>query len=197
MNPSSHSPSSSSAASTAELQERRAAPLSTPTDLKSPATEQISNTLSVLLADVFALYVKTKNFHWHMSGVHFRDLHLMLDEQAAQLWAMTDPLAERCRKLGGRTVHSIGEISRLQRVLDNDAAFVDPPDMMAELREDSRMLVRQLRRAHALCAEHGDVGTNSLLETWIDQGEQRIWFLFEASRGAGQDNGTHRTTLAL
>jgi starvation-inducible DNA-binding protein len=165
------------------LKQRRVAPLSTPTDLKSSATQEITGTLNALLADVFALYLKTKNFHWHMSGAHFRDYHLMLDEQSAQLLVMTDPMAERIRKLGGRTLRSITHISELQRVLDNDAEFVEPHDMLAELRSDNQELVAHLRQAHELCTAHRDIASASLMDTWIDETEERGWFLFEATRG--------------
>ncbi len=180
-------------ASTQELVHRRSAPLATPSDLAAAATRDIPASLNAALADVYAIYLKTKNFHWHMSGPHFRDYHLMLDEQAAELLAMTDPLAERCRKLGGPTLRSIGHISRTQRVLDNDAEYVQPLDMLAELRDDNRGLVVQLRRVHELCAEHHDTSSSSLLEGWIDQTEQRIWFLFESTRSS---HGPGRTTLA-
>jgi starvation-inducible DNA-binding protein len=160
----------------------RISPLATPSDLKANAVRDIAGALNVLLADVFALYLKTKNFHWHMSGPHFRDYHLMLDEQADQIFAVTDPVAERVRKLGGQTLHSIGQIGRLQRVLDNDADFVTPMDMLAELRNDNRQLVTSLREVHGLCDEHGDVATASLIEVWIDEAERRTWFLFEATR---------------
>jgi starvation-inducible DNA-binding protein len=160
----------------------RAAPLDTPTDLTPAATEDISGALTVLLADVFTLYLKTKNFHWHMSGQHFRDYHLLLDEQADQILAMTDPIAERVRKIGGRTLHSIGEISRLQRLLDNDADYVTSLDMLAELREDNKQLTAYVRETHTLCDEREDVATASLLENWIDEAERRTWFLFEATR---------------
>jgi starvation-inducible DNA-binding protein len=133
---------------------------------------------------MFALYLKTKNFHWHVSGAHFRDYHLLLDEQADQIFATTDPIAERVRKIGGRTLHSVGQIARLQRLIDNDADFVTPLDMLAELREDNKQLVNEMRRTHALCDEHEDVATASLIEVWIDEGERRTWFLFEASRSA-------------
>jgi starvation-inducible DNA-binding protein len=136
----------------------------------------------VLLADMFALYLKTKNFHWHISGPHFRDYHLLLDEQADQIFATTDDIAERVRKIGGTTLHSIGQVGRLQRVLDNDADFVTPLDMLAELRDDNRQLVENLRETHGLCDEHGDVATASLLENWIDEAERRTWFLFESTR---------------
>ena len=135
-----------------------------------------------ILADVFALYVKTKNFHWHLSGPHFRDYHLLLDEQADQIFAMTDPIAERIRKVGGETIKSIGHIARLQRISDNDAAYVEPEDMLAELREDSKTLAARLREAHGVCEEHNDIATASLIEVWIDETERRTWFLFEASR---------------
>ena len=166
-----------------DLQTRRAAPLATPTDLGVEATLQISGSLNAVLADVFALYLKTKNFHWHMSGSHFRDYHLMMDEQATELFAMTDPLAERIRKVGGQTLRSITHIARLQRVLDNDADYVQPMDMLAELRDDNRDLVGHLRAAHSLCNELRDIASASLIEVWIDQAEQRCWFLFEATRG--------------
>jgi starvation-inducible DNA-binding protein len=160
----------------------RMAPLTTPTDLKSDAVRDISGALNILLADMFAVYLKTKNFHWHMSGPHFRDYHLLLDEQGEQIFATTDAIAERVRKIGGTTVRSIGQISRLQRILDNDADFVTPLDMLAELRDDNKRLAANLRETHALCDEQGDVASASLLETWIDEAERRTWFLFEASR---------------
>ncbi len=138
--------------------------------------------MNAILADVFALYLKTKNFHWHMSGAHFRDYHLLLDEQADQLYAMTDPIAERVRKVGGTTLRSIGHIGRVQRVLDNDEGYVEPLDMLAELREDNKMLVSRLREAHGVCDEHADIATASLIEVWIDEAERRSWFLFEAGR---------------
>ena len=161
---------------------RKTARLRTPTSLGSEATRDISGALNALLADFFALYMKTKNFHWHVSGPHFRDYHLLLDEQADQIYATTDPIAERVRKLGGTTVRSIGHIGRLQRVSDNDADYVTPLDMLAELREDNARLADRLREAHGVCDEHGDVATASLLEVWIDEAERRAWFLFEASR---------------
>jgi starvation-inducible DNA-binding protein len=138
--------------------------------------------MNAILADVFALYLKTKNFHWHMSGPHFRDYHLLLDEQAEQLFAMTDPIAERVRKLGGLTLRSIGQIARLQRLDDNDAEFVEPSDMLAELREDNKTLAARLREAHNVCEEHRDLATASLIEVWIDETERRTWFLFESAR---------------
>jgi len=161
---------------------RRKAPLKTPTGLSEAATHEISGSLAALLADVFALYLKTKNFHWHVSGPHFRDYHLLLDDQATQIFAMTDPIAERARKLGGMTLRSIGQIARLQRILDNDADYVDPQDMLAELRDDNGALAARMRETHGLCDEHGDVATASLLETWIDETERRVWFLFETGR---------------
>jgi starvation-inducible DNA-binding protein len=165
-----------------ELKERQRAPLSTPTDLTAEATRDVTGALNALLADVFALYLKTKNFHWHLSGPHFRDYHLLLDEQGDQLFAMTDPIAERVRKIGGSTIKSIGQISRLQRVLDNDADYVDPEDMLAELCEDNKTLGARLREAHDVCHEYRDVATASLIEVWIDETERRTWFLFEASQ---------------
>lgn len=167
---------------TARLAAKQAAPLATPTDLTASATKDVSAALNALLADVFALYLKTKNFHWHMSGPHFRDYHLLLDEHGDQLFAMTDDLAERARKIGGTTLRSIGHIARLQRIADNDAVYVEPLDMLAELREDNKTLVVHLRSTHDLCDEHGDVATASLLENWIDQAERRVWFLFEITR---------------
>ena len=162
--------------------EHRAAALHTPTDLKAEATKDITAALNLLLADYFALYLKTKNFHWHMSGPHFRDYHLLLDDQGDQIFATTDPLAERVRKIGGNTLRSIGQISKLQRVLDNDADYVTPQDMLAELADDNRQLVTHLREAHDVCDEHGDVASASLLENWVDEAERRAWFLFEAAR---------------
>jgi starvation-inducible DNA-binding protein len=159
------------------------AALETPTDLSADATRDISGALNALLADVFVLYMKTKNFHWHMSGPHFRDYHLLLDEQGEQIFDMTDDIAERVRKVGGTTLRSIGHVARLQRIPDNDADFVTPEDMLAELREDNKRLALEMREAHATCEEHGDVATTSLLENWIDQTERRVWFLFEAGRG--------------
>jgi len=158
--------------------------LGTPTDLGENATKDISAALSGLLADTFALYLKTKNFHWHMSGRHFRDYHLLLDEQSDQIFAMTDLIAERARKIGGTTIRSIGHIARQQRILDNDAEYVDPEDMLAELRDDNKQLTSIMRQVHGVCDEHGDVATASLLENWIDESERRTWFLFEATRSA-------------
>ncbi|HKR10078.1 MAG TPA: DNA starvation/stationary phase protection protein [Gemmatimonadaceae bacterium] len=164
-----------------ELVQRQTAPIRPRTDLGADATRDITAALNRILADVFALYVKTKNFHWHVSGPHFRDYHLLLDEQADQIYAMSDPVAERVRKIGGLTIRSIGQISRLQRVLDNDAEYVDPMDMLAELRDDNHTLVTALRQAHNVCEEYGDVASASLIEVWIDETERRAWFLFEAS----------------
>ena len=166
----------------AEVVGRQHAPLQTPTDLTQAATRDISAAMNAILADVFALYLKTKNFHWHMSGHHFRDYHLLLDENAEQLFAMTDPIAERVRKIGGLTLHSIGEIARTQRVLDNDAQYVEPLGMLAELADDNKTLTGRLREAHNVCDEHRDVATASLIEVWIDETERRTWFLFEATR---------------
>jgi starvation-inducible DNA-binding protein len=163
---------------------RLSAPLATPTDLKPAATKDIAGAMNAILADVFALYLKTKNFHWHMSGPHFRDYHLLLDEQADQLFAMTDAIAERVRKIGGSTVKSVGHISRLQRVADNDVDYVQPQDMLAEVREDNKALAARLREAHNVCEEHRDIATASLIEVWIDETERRTWFLFEAARQA-------------
>jgi starvation-inducible DNA-binding protein len=171
---------------TAELRQKRDIPLTVPTDLTRSAVKDIAGAMNAILADVFALYLKTKNFHWHMSGPHFRDYHLLLDEHSDQLYAMTDPIAERIRKLGGLTIRSIGHISRIQRVLDNDADYVDPPDMIAELAEDNQTLAARLREAHNVCDEHRDVATASLIEVWIDETERRTWFLSEIKRGRHQ-----------
>jgi len=164
------------------LQRRRAQPLATPTDLGAEASKDIAGGLNGVLADVFALYLKTKNFHWHMSGPHFRDYHLLLDEQSDQIYAMTDPIAERIRKVGGSTLRSIGHIARLQRIKDNDAEYVEPLDMLAELREDNQTLAARLREVHDICDEHRDIASASLIENWIDETERRTWFLYEASR---------------
>jgi starvation-inducible DNA-binding protein len=161
---------------------KRMASAVAPTNLPANAVRDISGALNALLADVFALYLKTKNFHWHTSGPHFRDYHLLLDEQADQIFAITDAIAERVRKIGGDTLHSIGHIKKLQRILDNDADFVTPGDMLAELRDDNMQLTTEMREAHGLCDEHEDVATASLLENWIDEAERRAWFLFEAGR---------------
>jgi starvation-inducible DNA-binding protein len=171
-----------STTATQALVRRQAAPLITPSDLKAGATKDIAGAMNAILADVFALYLKTKNFHWHMSGPHFRDYHLLLDEQSDQIFAMTDPIAERIRKVGGNTIRSIGNIARLQRISDNDAEYVEPEDMLSELREDNKSLAARLREAHNVVDEHNDIATASLIEVWIDETERRTWFLFEASR---------------
>ncbi|GAB7128216.1 DNA starvation/stationary phase protection protein [Silvimonas sp. JCM 19000] len=165
-----------------KLATHRAAQLKTPSPLSKEAIANLSAELNALLADTFALYLKTKNYHWHMSGPYFRDYHLLLDEQADQIFAMTDPVAERVRKLGGTTLRSTGHIVRLQRLLDNDAEFVTPDDMLAELREDNLTFANHMRATHALCDEYNDVATASLLEQWIDEAERRTWFLFESGR---------------
>ena len=162
--------------------ELRRAPLTTPTDLQPNAVRDISGAMTILLADMFALYLKTKNFHWHMSGPHFRDYHLLLDEQSEQILATTDAIAERVRKIGGTTLRSIGHIGRLQRIQDNDADYVTAMDMLAELREDNKQVAASLRETHGLCDEEGDVASASLLEVWIDEAEKRTWFLFEATQ---------------
>ena len=163
----------------------RTAALMTRTTLSADATQSIAGAMNAVLADVFALYLKSKNFHWHMSGPHFRDYHLMLDEHSDQIFAMTDPMAERVRKLGETTIRSIGDIARLQSLLDNDADFVTPDDMLAELRDDNVQLAGRMRELHGICEEYGDIATTSLLETWVDEAERRAWFLFEASRNVG------------
>ncbi|ATQ69810.1 MULTISPECIES: Dps family protein [Methylosinus] len=165
-----------------DVRARQKAALDTPTALSADATRDVSGALNAVLADIFALYLKTKNFHWHMSGPHFRDYHLLLDEQGQQIFAMTDDVAERVRKVGGATLRSIGHIARLQRIPDNDADYVDPQDMLAELRDDNGALALRMREAHSICDEQGDIASASLLETWIDETERRIWFLFEAGR---------------
>jgi starvation-inducible DNA-binding protein len=167
---------------TKELASLQKAPLAFPTDIDPQATKDISGALNALLADVFVLYLKTKNFHWHMSGPHFRDYHLLLDEHADQVFAITDDIAERVRKIGGATIRSIGHIARLQQIADNDEDYVGPVDMLRELREDESALVMRMRAVHGLCDETGDVATASLLENWIDQAQGRVWFLFEATR---------------
>jgi starvation-inducible DNA-binding protein len=166
----------------AELISRQKAPLNTPSDIDAKSVKEITGALNALLADVFALYMKTKNFHWHMSGPHFRDYHLLLDGHADQIYAMTDDIAERARKLGGTTIRSIGHVARLQRIKDNDADYVTPKDMLSELHEDEKALVLSMKSAHDLCDDAGDVATTSLLEVWIDQGQRRSWFLFETTR---------------
>jgi starvation-inducible DNA-binding protein len=168
---------------------RREAPLATPSDLGPRASTELGAALNTVLADVFALYLKTKNFHWHMTGPHFRDYHLLLDEQADQIFAMTDVIAERVRKLGAQTIKSIGHIARTQRVLDNDAGYVEPSDMLAELRGDNQSFTASLRVVHELCDKHGDIATASLIEVWIDETERRSWFLFEA--GGRADSSGH------
>ena len=162
-----------------ETKARTKAPLETRNTLGDNARRDVSAALTALLADMFALYLKTKNFHWHVSGAHFRDYHLLLDEQADQIFAVTDPMAERARKLGGTTIRSIGQVASLQRVLDNDADYVSPQDMLAELRDDNVELAARLRELHGLCEEHGDIATASLAEVWTDEAERRAWFLFE------------------
>ena len=171
-----------SATLTEDLERRQVNQLATPTDLNRTGTKDIAGAMNAVLADVFALYLKTKNFHWHMSGPHFRDYHLLLDEHGDQIFAMSDPIAERVRKLGHGTLKSIGDIARKQRVLDNDAEYVEPEDMLAELVEDNKALTSRLREAHDVCEEYEDVATASLIEVWIDETERRTWFLFEASR---------------
>jgi starvation-inducible DNA-binding protein len=162
------------------LRERRSAPLRTPSDLDSHAAKEVGGAMNRILADVFALYVKTKNFHWHITGPHFRDYHLLLDEHADQIFAMSDPIAERVRKIGAPTLKSVGQISQMQRVLDNEADYVEPSDMLAELREDNATLAANLREAHELCDKHRDIATAALIEVWIDETERRAWFLFQA-----------------
>jgi starvation-inducible DNA-binding protein len=159
------------------VEEREESALLTPTDLHHEGVAEISNLLRRLLADVFALYLKTKNFHWHMSGRHFRDYHLLLDEQAEQIFAMTDDIAERTRKIGGITLHSISDISRHQRLKDNNVEFVMPEELLTELSADNQHLTRSLRSTHETCGKHKDVATQSLIENWIDQTERRVWFL--------------------
>jgi len=165
------------------LHDKRTADLRTPTRLGENARRDISAEMTALLADVFALYLKTKNFHWHVSGPHFHDYHLLFDAQADQLLALTDPIAERVRKLGGTTIRSIGQIARQQRLLDNDADLVTPQDMLAELREDTGQMIERMRAVHGVCDDYGDIAGASLLETWIDEAEGRHWFLFETARG--------------
>ena len=172
-----------------KLRQRRDAVMATPSDLDTRAAVEIGGAMNAVLADVFALYLKTRNFHWHMTGPHFRDYHLLLDEHATQIFDMTDAIAERVRKLGAQTIKSIGHVARTQRVLDNDAGYVEPQDMLAELREDNGALAASLREAHELCEKHRDVATASLIEVWIDETERRAWFLFET---AGRpDSGGH------
>jgi starvation-inducible DNA-binding protein len=161
---------------------RRVKPARVPSGFAPDAVARLSSVLTVILADMFALYIKTKNFHWHVSGPHFRDYHLLLDDQGEQIFSTTDAIAERVRKIGGTTLHSIGHIARLQRIGDNDKELVAPEDMFAELLQDNRQLTVSLRRAHTLCDEYGDVASASLIETWIDEAEHRIWFLYETIR---------------
>lgn len=165
-------------------EKHRKAPLATQTTLAPNATTDIAGALTALLADIFTLYLKTKNFHWHMSGPHFHDYHLMLDEQSEQIFAITDDIAERARKIGGTTIRSIGHISRTQRLADNDAAFVTPEDMLSELRDDNLTLISLMKETHGLCDEHGDIATASLIENWVDEAERRAWFLSESTRNA-------------
>jgi starvation-inducible DNA-binding protein len=171
-----------------DLKNRRNAPLITPTDIGTAASRDIAGAMNAILADVFSLYMKTKNFHWHMSGAHLRDYHLLLDEQADQRYEMTDPIAERIRKTGGSTLRSIRHIARIRRIKDNDADYVDPLDMLAELREDNQSLSKSLREAHDMVAAHCDIASASLIETWIDQAERRTWFLFESGRRGNSHN---------
>jgi starvation-inducible DNA-binding protein len=168
--------------SSTQLDDQTVAALRTPTDLNAEGVSEISSSLRELLADVFALYVKTKNFHWHMSGPHFRDYHLLLDEHGEQIFAMTDDIAERARKIGGTTLRSISDISEHQRLHDNNAEFVGPKEMLAELVEDNQQLTKFLRSTHDICDRHNDVATASLIENWIDETERRTWFLFEAAQ---------------
>ncbi|HEX7874704.1 MAG TPA: DNA starvation/stationary phase protection protein [Sphingobium sp.] len=158
--------------------------LKTPTDLPSNAVSSVAQALNGILADLYALYFKTKNFHWHVSGPHFRDYHLMFDEQATELFATTDLVAERVRKTGNTTLRSIGDVSRHQSLKDNDSDFVTPADMLAELRDDNLKLIESLRAAKVLAGEAGDNATDGIIDDWTDQAEQRAWFLFEAARGA-------------
>jgi starvation-inducible DNA-binding protein len=170
-----------------KLEPRKApAPLDTPTDLSNDAVRDISKALNGILADAFALYLKTKNFHWHVFGPHFRDYHLLLDEQAAQIFAATDDMAERVRKIGGNTLRSIGDISRHQSIQDNDEIVVQPVEMLRELLADNKKVAEAMRKAHKVCDDHEDVATASMLEVWIDETERRTWFLFEASRRPDQ-----------
>jgi starvation-inducible DNA-binding protein len=170
-------------------QAHRRSALATPTQLPEASVKDIAHALTALLADVFALYLKTKNFHWHMSGPRFRDYHLVLDEQAGEIFAMTDVLAERARKIGGSTLRSIGQISRLQRLPDNDSDFVTPRDMLAELRDDNLQLVAEIRETHGLCELHRDFATTGILENYLDEAERRVWFLFEMTAGGPVEGG--------
>lgn len=170
------------ATKTEQAKKLQKAPLLFPTDLGEKASKDISAAMNSVLADVFALYIKTKNFHWHVSGPHFRDYHLMFDDHGNEIFAMTDPIAERVRKLGGTTIRSISHISKLQSISDNDADFVEPSDMLSELCQDNVRLTSRLRAAHDICGQYNDTATASLIEEWINQTEQRAWFLFETSR---------------
>ena len=177
----------------AKIETLGTAALATPTDLKAKAITAVSESMNLLLADVFAMYLKTKNFHWHVSGPHFRDYHIMLDEQAEQIYDMADPIAERIRKLGGSTLRSIGHIAKLQRISDNDALFVNANDMLLELCDDNKILVENLREVHEVCADHKDFPSSSLIENWIDETERRIWFLFEATRQVAPTGSSSKT----
>ena len=168
--------------STQVSHDSKAAKTSNPDDFTLEQVTELSDALNALLADVFALYIKTKNFHWHMSGPHFRDYHLLLDEQADQIFAISDAIAERVRKIGGQTIRSIGQIARLQRIKDNDYEFVPAHGMLEELQADNRSLVKSLREAHEVASDADDYATTSLIEVWIDEAERRAWFLFEATR---------------
>ena len=163
--------------------------LDTPTDLAPSAVKAVSDALNTILADSYALYIKTKNFHWHVSGPHFRDYHLLFDEQAAAILANTDDVAERVRKIGGMTLKSVGQISKLQTIEDNEEGFVEPSDMLQELMNDHKKIVKFMRKAHGVCDDHEDIATASLIENWIDEAEKRLWFLFEAGRSS--DRGGH------
>ena len=171
-----------------DAKSRKTANLATPSDLGANATKELAGGLNILLADVYALYLKTKNFHWHVSGPHFRDYHLLFDEQATEIFNTIDELAERVRKLGAKTIHSIGEIAKLQSIKDNDKDFVSPGDMLLELMDDNKKVIKRMRAAHEIADEHDDVATASILENFIDAAEKRNWFLFEASR-TGTDSG--------
>ncbi|WP_049782078.1 Dps family protein [Micavibrio aeruginosavorus] len=167
-----------------DLQARRRAPLTTPTSLNPQTVAEIAGAMNALLADVYTLYFKTKNFHWHISGPHFREYHLLLDDQAAEILNMTDIVAERVRKIGAGTLKSLNQIVQQQRLLENEADFVDPRDMLAELRDDNLTLIQSMRNLHDLVAEKEDVAAASLIEVWIDEAERRVWFLFETGRAA-------------
>lgn len=177
-----------SSVNVAKAKELQKAPLLFPTDLGESASRDISAAMNSVLADVFALYLKTKNFHWHVSGPHFRDYHLMFDEQGDEIFAMTDPIAERVRKLGGTTLRSIANISKLQSISDNNADYVEPSDMLRELCQDNIKLTSRMRAAHDICDKYNDTATASLIEEWINEAEQRAWFLFETSRKSDSSN---------